>query len=194
MRMYLELWGLHEVVSDAQLCVSELVANVITHVGVGTPATLAVSLRGNRLRIEVHDPNTRALPSLVSAEDAAEAGRGLALVDAVAASWGVQLHAGKKATWCELATGLPSVDGHPGRGRVNRADALVSLYRQDWAQLARPARAGALGVSLAGEVAIDIITDLLHWLSVHGCDADTALDLAQTHFEAEICEAEGSSK
>lgn len=34
------------------------------------------------------------------------------------------------------------------------------------------------------EAAIDLITDLLHWLSVHGRDVDEALDRAQTRFEA----------
>jgi anti-sigma regulatory factor (Ser/Thr protein kinase) len=120
MRVHLELWGLHGVVADAQLCFTELVSNVITHVGVGTPATLAVSMRGARLRIEIHDPDTRALPTLVSAQDDAEAGRGMALVDALADRWGVLLHADKKVTWCELTTGLPTGEGHLEGGRVSR--------------------------------------------------------------------------
>jgi hypothetical protein len=33
MRLHLGVWGLHEVTDEAQLCVSELVSNVITHVG-----------------------------------------------------------------------------------------------------------------------------------------------------------------
>lgn len=45
-RIHLGLWGLHELVDAAQLCVSELVSNVITHVGPGTPTTLAVSMKG----------------------------------------------------------------------------------------------------------------------------------------------------
>lgn len=112
MRLHLGLWGLQEVVEDAQLCVSELVSNVIKHVGPGTPATLAVSMNGVHLRIEIHDPDTRALPVLLDAIADSEAGRGMALVDAVAERWGVLLLADQKVTWCELATGpkLPSLN------------------------------------------------------------------------------------
>lgn len=46
MRLHLGIWGLQEVIDEAQLCMSELVSNVITHVGPGTPATLAVSMNG----------------------------------------------------------------------------------------------------------------------------------------------------
>jgi hypothetical protein len=193
MRVHLELWGLHEVLPDAQLCVDELVSNVITHVGVGTPATLVVSMRDTRLRVEIHDPDTRALPTLVSAENDAETGRGMALVSALADRWGVLLHADKKATWCELATGLTAADGHSGGGRVNRAEALVRAYGRESVHLPRP-RSSVLSMAMAEQVAIDIISDLLHWLRAHGCDADTALDRAQTHFEAEISSAEGSAK
>nr|WP_053922751.1 ATP-binding protein [Streptomyces chattanoogensis] len=83
----------------AQLCVSELVSNVITHVGRGTPATPAVSMSGTRLRIEVHDPDARALPVLVEATDDAETGRGMAIVAAHSDRWGVQLLAERKVTW-----------------------------------------------------------------------------------------------
>ncbi|MFF5775027.1 hypothetical protein ACFY8V_25040 [Streptomyces californicus] len=41
----------------------------------------------------------------------------------------------------------------------------------------------------AEESAIDVIADLLHWLRAHGRDPDSALDRAQTHFEAEPAEA-----
>jgi hypothetical protein len=42
---------------------------------------------------------------------------------------------------------------------------------------------------MAEAVVISVITDLLHWLRAHGCDADEALDHAQTHFELQIEEA-----
>ena len=122
MRMHLGIWGLHEVSDEAQLCVSELASNVITHVGWGTPATLAVSMNGMHLRIEVHDPDTRALPTLLDADIDSEGGRGMALVDAVAARWGVQLRPDRKVTWCELATGLTSPNGHVDGPGVQRAE------------------------------------------------------------------------
>ncbi|MGW0755718.1 ATP-binding protein [Streptomyces sp. NPDC002814] len=194
MRLHLELWGLHDVIDDAQLCVSELVANVITHVGVGTPATLAASMSSSRLRIEVHDPDTRALPTLVYAEASSEAGRGMTIVDAIAVRWGVQLIPEKKVTWCELATGLSSAQGHCGGARVNRVEALLAEYAAGRARLVSSSSSGVVGVVAAEQAAVGLIADLLHWLRAHGCDADTALDRAQTHFEAEISEAEGISK
>ncbi|MFF3819940.1 ATP-binding protein [Streptomyces bluensis] len=194
MRLRLGLWGLHDVIDDAQLCLSELVANVIAHVGVGTPTTLVVSVSGTRLRIEVHDPDAQALPALVDAEVNSEGGRGMALIDAIADRWGVQLHAEKKVTWCELATGLPAEGGHCGGLRVTRAEALLSMYGRERVLLPQPARPGGLSVAVAEATAIDMIADLLHWLRAHGRDADEALDRAQTHFEAEISEAEGNAK
>jgi anti-sigma regulatory factor (Ser/Thr protein kinase) len=190
MRLHLGLWGLDEVTDAAQLCVSELVSNVITHVGHGTPATLTVSMNGTYLRIEVHDPDTRVLPTLVDASSDSETGRGMALVDAVADRWGVQLRGDRKVTWCELATGLPAGNGHCGDPRVTRVEAMLRLY-----EAARPpltATPSTLSAALAEKAAIDVIADLLHWLRAHGCDPDEALDRAQIHYEAELA-ATGSS-
>ncbi|MEU6549731.1 ATP-binding protein [Streptomyces sp. NPDC046915] len=183
-RLHLGIWGLHEVTDEAQLCVSELASNVITHVGPGTPATLAVSMNGVHLRIEVHDPDTRALPTLLDANVDSVGGRGMALVDAVAARWGVQLHLDHKVTWCELATGLTSPNGHVEGPGVRRAEALLEFY----AGAKPPLRTGPgrLGKALAEESVITVITDFLHWLRVHGCDVDEALDRAQTRYDAEL--------
>ncbi|MGX5182839.1 ATP-binding protein [Streptomyces avermitilis] len=185
MRLHLRAWGLYELIDEAQLCVSELVSNVITHVGRGTPATLAVSMNGTHLRIEVHDPDTRALPTLVQAEADSEGGRGMALVEAVADRWGVQLQPDRKVTWCELSTNLSSPHGHSGGVRVARAGAMLGLYRA--AQLPRITGSSALGVgvAVAEETAINVIADVLRWLQAHGRDVDEVLDRAQMHCEAE---------
>jgi anti-sigma regulatory factor (Ser/Thr protein kinase) len=187
MRLHLGLWGLHGVIDAAQLCVSELVSNVINHVGIGTPTTLVVSMSGNRVRIEVRDPDTRALPTLLDAAPEAESGRGMALVGAVTDRWGVQLQADQKVTWCELPTGLPSAEGHCGGARVSRVEALLSAYGCEQQRL-WPAGTGA--VAVIEEAAIDVMVDVLHWLRAHGRDADEALDRAQTRFEAEAEEME----
>ncbi|MFJ6723327.1 ATP-binding protein [Streptomyces sp. NPDC091281] len=115
-RLHLALWGLHALTEDAQLCVSELASNVITHVGPGTPAILAVSMSGPHLRIELHDPDPRALPTLLSPTTDTEHGRGMTLIAALAVRWGVETGADHKVTWCELETGarrlaLPALDG-----------------------------------------------------------------------------------
>ncbi|MFF3610285.1 ATP-binding protein [Streptomyces sp. NPDC002580] len=189
MRLRLGLWGLYEVSEAAQLCVTELVSNVITHVGSGTPATLAVSMNGTHLRIEVHDPDARALPTLVEAAADSEGGRGMALVDAVADRWGVLLHPDRKVTWCELSTRLRSSHGHSGGARVARAGALLGFYGA--AQPSRAMASSTLSVAVAEEAAIDVIADLLHWLQAHGRDVDEALDRAQMHLEAAMGRGDG---
>lgn len=182
MRLHLGIWGLHDISDQAQLCVSELVSNVITHVGIGTPATLMVSMSGTRLRIEVHDPDTRALPTLVDATSDSEAGRGMALVDAMADRWGVQLRADRKVTWCELSTGLISPNGHVEVPGVARTEALLNFFFA----AEKPCELGQsrLSAALAEEAVIDVITDFLHWLRAHGRDEEEILDRAQTRFEA----------
>ncbi|MFF4400325.1 ATP-binding protein [Streptomyces sp. NPDC001480] len=89
---------------DVQLCVTELVANVIRHVGEGTPVRVRVARTddGGSVRVEVTDPDARALPVLVRAADDEEEGRGLALLDAVASRWGVEQGSAGKTVWCEL--------------------------------------------------------------------------------------------
>jgi anti-sigma regulatory factor (Ser/Thr protein kinase) len=183
-RLHLRLWGLPDLVDVAQLCVTELVTNVVTHVGPGTPTTLAVSMNGAYLRLEVTDPDTRALPTLVAATDEAEGGRGMALVDAVTDRWGVILRGDSKVTWCELNTGLGSEGDHVENPQVAKAEALLALYRPG--ATPEPQQCERLSVAVAEESAIDLIADLLHWLRAHGCDPDEALDRAQAHFEAEV--------
>ncbi|MFJ8595674.1 ATP-binding protein [Streptomyces sp. NPDC093598] len=184
MRLHLGLWGLQHLVDEAQLCVSELVSNVITHVGPGTPATLAVSMEGAHLRIEVHDPDTRALPTLREASADSEEGRGMALVDAIADRWGVLLRPDGKVTWCELTTQLATADGHVEASSVMRAEVLLRHYAAA-TQPARDAGASRLTSAVAEETVIVAITDFLHWLRAHGRDADDMLDRAQMRFEAE---------
>ncbi|MFC9249169.1 ATP-binding protein [Streptomyces sp. NPDC057136] len=186
MRLHLELWGLPGVVHSAQLCVTELAANVIRHVGPGTPTCLAVAMSGSNLRIEMSDPDTRALPILVEAANMADEGRGLALVDGIAERWGVILRGDFKVTWCELATGLRSSNDHIDTPQVAKAEALLRLCSMS----ADPVGSGhgRLGLTAGRELAVGLIADLLHWLRAHGCDPDDALDRAQTYFEVEAAE------
>ncbi|MEU9276709.1 ATP-binding protein [Streptomyces sp. NPDC048342] len=184
LRLHLGFWGLAELAEAAQLCVSELVSNVITHVGRGTPTTLAVSMNGTCLRIEVHDPDTRALPTLVCPPGDAESGRGMGLVAASSDRWGVQLLPDRKVTWVEFATSLSAPDGHPKNVHVSRADWVLGFY--DVQQPLCRASSSKLGANHAETAAVQAISDLLHWLWAHGRDADEALDRAQMRFEAEM--------
>ncbi|MHA5050782.1 ATP-binding protein [Streptomyces sp. SD15] len=89
--------------ADVQLCVTELVGNVVRHVGEGTPVRVRVARTcGGRVRVEVSDPDPRALPVLLCATGDDESGRGLALLDAVTLRWGVQQGAAGKTVWCEV--------------------------------------------------------------------------------------------
>ncbi|AYN41652.1 ATP-binding protein [Streptomyces dangxiongensis] len=91
---------------DVRLCATELLTNVIDHLGEGTPVTVRVTgaAAGGRTRVEVTDPDPRALPVLLSAATTAESGRGLALVDALAERWGVDREPDRKTVWCELGS------------------------------------------------------------------------------------------
>jgi anti-sigma regulatory factor (Ser/Thr protein kinase) len=180
-RSHLMRWGLLTVVEAAELCVSELVTNVIKHVGVGTPATLTVSMSGTNLRLEVRDPSMGVLSANLPASPEAEEGRGLALVEAMAESWGVCLTAGGKATWCELATALTSPHGHVRDHRVARADVLLTSYGEHVACFADDGEP-SLGQSV--ESAVGLIADLLHWIQAHGLDPEAELDRAHSRFEA----------
>ncbi|WP_405878134.1 MULTISPECIES: ATP-binding protein [unclassified Streptomyces] len=89
---------------EVRLCVTELLTNVIDHLGEGTLVTVRVT--GTDLghtRIEVTDPDPRALPTLLAASETAESGCGLTLVDVLAQRWGVDQGADRKTVWCELA-------------------------------------------------------------------------------------------
>ncbi|MFF2326902.1 MULTISPECIES: ATP-binding protein [unclassified Streptomyces] len=99
-------------VPDLLLCVSELLTNVIVHLGEGTPVTLRVSgTCSGRIRVELSDPEPRAWPAVRSAGGGDESGRGLLLVDALALRWGVEQGPYGKTVWCELRAparwGLP---------------------------------------------------------------------------------------
>jgi len=182
MRLHLRIWGLYDIADDAQLCVSELVSNVVNHVGIGTPATLAVSMMDTRLRIEVHDPDTRALPTLIAKECDAEEGRGMALVDALAVRWGVEFQGDRKSTWCELATALSAPHGHLGSPGVARAEALLGPC--SGTQLFGETGPSKLGSTILEDSVIGVVTDLLQWLHAHGCDSDEIFDRAQRRFDA----------
>lgn len=89
---------------DVQLCVTELLTNVVDHVGEGTPVTVRVlGTPYGSVRVEVTDPDPRALPVLLRASLADESGRGLAVLDSLALRWGVEPGADRKTVWCELA-------------------------------------------------------------------------------------------
>lgn len=95
--------------ADVQLCVSELVGNVIRHVGEGTPVRVRVSRVAGRTRVEVADSDPRALPVLLRATADDETGRGLVLLDEVTVRWGVEQGVAGKTVWCEVGEARSSL-------------------------------------------------------------------------------------
>ncbi|MGQ4485793.1 ATP-binding protein [Streptomyces sp. SAS_281] len=88
---------------DLLLCVSELLANVITHVGERTPVSLRLSATpSRRVRVAVSDPAATVWPVLRETGPEGTSGRGLQLLDALALRWGVEQSPHRKTVWCEL--------------------------------------------------------------------------------------------
>lgn len=109
-RTTLACWGLDDMSDDVVLVVSELVTNAVQH---ARPAWALPENPGRcRLSLERPEPGTVWVsvadqcarpPTLAESPDGAETGRGMAVVDALAARWEV-LHPAKagKTVWAEL--------------------------------------------------------------------------------------------
>jgi anti-sigma regulatory factor (Ser/Thr protein kinase) len=97
-----ELASDEDMADTAILLTSELVTNALTHGE--SPVTVAVSLSGGTLRVEVHD-RSRSFPAPWPVIDSADAetGRGLLLVDTLAADWGFYRTPAGKAVYFTLA-------------------------------------------------------------------------------------------
>jgi anti-sigma regulatory factor (Ser/Thr protein kinase) len=92
-------WGRGDQTEAAVLLTSELVTNAIIHARTEVAVTMRVA--GDGLRVVVLDESDEQ-PSPRSEADELGGGRGLKLVDAVAASWGVAPQGTGKAVWFEL--------------------------------------------------------------------------------------------
>lgn len=99
-REVLNEWQLPDLVDDAVLVVSEMVANAVTHAG--TDCELRISVNPIALRVEVVDRGA-GTPDPLPRSNTRSSGRGLHLIDAVTAAWGVEPEPdGGKTVWAEL--------------------------------------------------------------------------------------------
>ncbi|MGV9689278.1 ATP-binding protein [Streptomyces sp. NPDC003444] len=180
-RLHLKMWGLSRQTETAQLCVTELVTQVIRRAGAGAPASLSLSMKGTSLRVEVSVPGEYEASAPASSRASDQETMAEMLLGSYAERWGVRESPDLKATWCEIATDLTTPHGHGGGIRVTRAEAMISLYEA--AAAAHGARTTYLTPVTATRVVIKLIVDLLTWADAHGYDADDILDAAQTRFD-----------
>jgi anti-sigma regulatory factor (Ser/Thr protein kinase) len=86
---------------DARLLTSELVANAVEHVPVGTEIEVRMDLSGERLRVEVYDSGAGFEWVPRRADAGNERGWGLHFTDAVSSRWAVE-HGERNCVWFEL--------------------------------------------------------------------------------------------
>jgi DNA-binding NarL/FixJ family response regulator len=95
----LRRWDCGEQLDVVTLLVSEVVTNAIVHAG--TEVEVSVGLTPDAVRIEVTDKESE-LPVARRATDDDTSGRGLALLDALASAWGVEVRPEGKVVWFEV--------------------------------------------------------------------------------------------
>lgn len=92
------------VIDEIVQLASELAANAIMHTASGRRGTFTVAVfrLPERVRVEVRDRGSVKAPVAQASGDSRESGRGLALVEAIATSWGH--HGGKhgRVVWFEM--------------------------------------------------------------------------------------------
>jgi serine phosphatase RsbU (regulator of sigma subunit)/GAF domain-containing protein len=136
-----------ELAETAELVASELLTNSLLHGG--GVATLAVERRGgDRVRIAVRDGEPRS-PLVGISSESSMTGRGLRMVSALSAGWGVTPLADGKEVWAELVTGhQPAVDA-------------LGLFQDDDGVGADPDERAGDGARRFRVVLGDVPTDLL---------------------------------
>ncbi|MGW6461759.1 ATP-binding protein [Streptomyces sp. NPDC055078] len=113
LRRELMAWGLVEMAPFALTVLSELVTNACVHTTGGIETWFRLLPGG--VRIEVLDASAER-PLLLAPRADSPGGRGLLIVDELAARWGVtDRRDGGKAVWAELVeTGSPAAQEQPG--------------------------------------------------------------------------------
>ncbi|NLU73581.1 ATP-binding protein [Streptomyces sp. HNM0575] len=131
----LRYWRLEPLIDAAALGVTELLTNVHRHTGSDKHCTVEIVFRRDHLTVSVRDHDPR-LPRVRAAEPSATNGRGLALIAAVSASWGMraQNDGSGKVVWFTLPVTL----GTPPPRTAGAPPALLD-------EAGVPALAGAAG-------------------------------------------------
>jgi anti-sigma regulatory factor (Ser/Thr protein kinase) len=99
LREALRTWQLDGFGEVTELLTSELVSNVVQHVG--SPMTVRATLDGDRMRIEVDDLSTD-MPVLKHPRPEEPGGLGILFVDTLADRWGTDVSQNGKTVWFEI--------------------------------------------------------------------------------------------
>jgi anti-sigma regulatory factor (Ser/Thr protein kinase) len=89
---------------EAVFLANELATNAIVHAG--GEFVVEVSINDHTCRIGVID-HVQERPDVTHVDQDATSGRGLALVEALSSSWGVEDRADGKAVWCDVPVVRP---------------------------------------------------------------------------------------
>jgi anti-sigma regulatory factor (Ser/Thr protein kinase) len=89
-----------EIVEAVELLTSELITNAIIH-GSSEPE-LILEVDAGSVRVEVQDRDPRLNLQALQVEPSSEHGRGLAIVDALASSWGIEPQGPGKVVWFQM--------------------------------------------------------------------------------------------
>jgi anti-sigma regulatory factor (Ser/Thr protein kinase) len=110
-----------DTLDDSLLLISELVTNSLRYGG--PPIVLALDCDGESVHVRVRDGEPR-LPEPRDADDGAEDGRGMTLVQLLSSTWGaepvVDRYGPGKEVWFELRRQSPAVGGRPAPGAQER--------------------------------------------------------------------------
>ncbi len=100
-RQVLWEWGQAKLTDSAELVVTELLTNAVNASQWPQPVRLWLRSDRTRLLVLVWDANPHPPPARIDADDDAESGRGLLLVEAISEQWNWYLtrKTGGKAVW-----------------------------------------------------------------------------------------------
>ena len=102
-------WRMSDLVPDTQLVVSELVGNAYQHAPGYDTVELELLNHDDAVEIRVND-GSALRPMLRAAGHDEATGRGLRIVAAISARWGVADHEGGKQVWAEIRTATAGSD------------------------------------------------------------------------------------
>lgn len=109
----LRAWRAPHDAADVALLVTELVTNVVDHVGGDATLTLELALGGDSLTIAVAD-GSAVRPVVRELDSDDPRGRGMRMIQEIADSWGIEDHHGGKRVWLTMQH---APEGGSGSGR-----------------------------------------------------------------------------